>query len=92
MDAEAEDELTKRVLLDPFGNSVLITVAFGGGAGVVIVQVAGLKYEKKNPDLKTFQLARKMYLLLGTKMVPKFLGMSMPLWLLGFDKFDMKSN
>lgn len=72
MDAEVEDELTKRVLLDPLGNSVLITVAFGGGAGVVIVQVAGL--------------------LLGTKMAPKFLGMSMPLWLLGFDKFDMKSN
>ena len=31
MDAEVEDELTKRVLLDPLGNSVLITVAFGGG-------------------------------------------------------------
>ena len=47
MDAEVEDELTKRVLLDPLGNSVLITVAFGGGAGVVIVQVAGLEHENK---------------------------------------------
>ena len=56
MDAEVEDELTKRVLLDPLGNSVLITVAFGGGAGVVIVQVAGLKYEKNILviNLKTF--------------------------------------
>lgn len=55
MDAEVEDELTKRVLLDPLGNSVLITVAFGGGAGVVIVQVAGLEYENKYINLKTFQ-------------------------------------
>ena len=57
MDAEVEDELTKRVLLDPLGNSVLITVAFGGGAGVVIVQVAGLEHEKKYINLKTFHLS-----------------------------------
>ena len=36
-----EVEFTKRVF-DPLGSSVLITVALGGGAGVVLVQVAGL--------------------------------------------------
>ena len=36
-----EDEFTKRVF-DPLCSSVLITVALGGGAGVVLVQVAGL--------------------------------------------------
>ena len=36
-----EVEFTKRAF-DPLGSSVLITVALGGGAGVVLVQVAGL--------------------------------------------------
>ena len=37
-----DDEFTNKGLFDPLGNSVLIMVALGGGAGVVLVQVAGL--------------------------------------------------